>query len=70
MAEQELTQRKLAGAIRRAKRVYVYAVYNEDGDGVYLEVPKTIARGVVEHMSETEGRVAAVNDARGVLYIG
>jgi hypothetical protein len=69
MAAQEVTSRKLAGAIRRAKRVYVYVVYNEAGDGAYVLVAKTVARAVVEHARDF-GHTAAISETRGDLYIG
>jgi hypothetical protein len=71
-----VTQRKLAGAIRRARRVFLYVVYNEAGSGVYVEVPKTLARTIVLHMSDgdvdrDDAATADVEEARGgVLYIG
>jgi len=60
--------RQVGGALRRAKRVYVFVRYSAD-DGVFIEVPKTCARLIVNEVRGTDVTVDADERADG-LYIG
>ena len=70
----EMTAREVGGALRRAKDVFVYVAYNDD-DGLYISVPKTSARLIVDRVRDaTDERgdpigIAAHVDDRD-LYIG
>lgn len=73
-SEQTMTARQLGGAIRRAKTVFVYVSYNDD-DGVYISVPKSSARLIVDRardcMDVDGGRIlVAAHERSGDLYIG
>jgi hypothetical protein len=61
---------KFASCIRQAKTVYAWVPYHRD-DGVYIQIPKTSARLILEDARETE-MVEIHADMRGGadLYIG
>lgn len=60
--------RVFAGAIRRAARVFVRVVYNPDVD-IFIQVPKTSARLILDEVRDTGSEVDAV-ERRDGLYIG
>jgi len=75
--------RELGGAIRSAKMVYVYVPYNlteeeaQEGKeaestehGVWLAVPRSTARMVIEDAKEHEIEEITARMERGELFIG
>ena len=63
-----MMQREFAGAIRRAKRVFVRVIYNPDVD-IFIQVPKTSARIILDEVRGTDTLVDAT-ERRDGLYIG
>jgi 5-methylcytosine-specific restriction endonuclease McrA len=70
MAAQEVTSRKLAGAIRRAKRVYVYVVYNEESYDVVCASPSVSLQipAVMRLRKEMRATKKNVKFSRSNLY--
>jgi hypothetical protein len=74
-----MTPRELAGAIRRARTVFVYALYASEEDahgeivhqhGLYLRVTKDEARGVVDDARRVGLEDVPAQMRREALYIG
>lgn len=74
-----MTPREFAGAINRASCIYVYVAYGVgatdaegaqlEGEGIFLPVPRTVARQITSDAKECQSDVEAYEQGN-CLYIG
>lgn len=67
----EYKPRELAGAINRAKTVFVYVAYGDDENAFcWLRVSKEQAREIVDDAKDEDIETICADEQKGDLYIG
>lgn len=65
-----MTPNTAAGAINRAKQIFLYVDYNTDADPMWLEISKAKAKEIVNEARDKGVTDVAVHVTRGKVFIG